>query len=80
MDNELIGYRKNSRVNYDYSYFVVLHVSVFYGAIMHFIADMICMPFYIKHKQFDVVIMLGFLMTIALSKITLTLAHDARFT
>ena len=46
---------------------------------MHFIADMICMPFYIKHKQFDVVIMLGFLMTIALSKITLTLAlmmHD----
>ena len=46
---------------------------------MHFIADMICMPFYIKHKQFDVVIMLGFLMTIALSKITLTLElmmHD----
>ncbi len=56
------------------AYFVVLQVSVFYGAIMHFIADMICMPFYIKHKQFDVVIMLGFLMTIALSKITLTLA------
>ena len=56
------------------AYFVVLHVSVFYCAIMHFIAYMICMPFYIKHKQFDVVIMLGFLMTIALSKITLTLA------
>ena len=56
------------------AYFVVLHVSVFYGGIMHFIADMICMPFYIKHKQYDVVIMLGFLMTIALSKITLTLA------
>jgi hypothetical protein len=56
------------------AYFVILHVSTFYGAIMHIIADMICMPFYIKHKQFDVVIMLGFLMTIALSKITLTLA------
>ena len=56
------------------AYFVVLHVSVFHGAIMHFIADMICMPFYIKHKQYDVVIMLGFLMTIPLSKITLTLA------
>ena len=56
------------------AYFVVLHVSVFYGAIMHFIADMICMPFYIKHKQYDVVIMLGFLMSIALSKVTLILA------
>ena len=56
------------------AYFVVLHVSVFYCAIMHFIADTICMPFYIKHKQYDVVIMLGFLMTIALSKVTLILA------
>jgi len=56
------------------AYFVVLHVSVFYGAIMHFVADMICMPFYIKHKQYDVVIMLGFLMSIALSKVTLILA------
>ena len=56
------------------AYFVVLHVSVFYGAIMHFVADMICMPFYIKYKQYDVVIMLGFLMSIALSKVTLILA------
>ena len=55
------------------AYFVVLHVSVFYGAIMHFIADTICMPFYIKHKQFDVVIMLCFLMTIAISKVTILL-------
>ena len=35
------------------AYFVVLHVSVFYGAIMHIIADIICMPFYVKHKQWD---------------------------
>ena len=56
------------------AYFVVLHISVFYGAIMHFVADMICMPFYIKHKQYDVVIMLGFLMSIELSKVTLILA------
>ena len=55
------------------AYFVVLHVSVFYGAIMHFVADTICMPFYIKHKQFDVVIMLCFLATIAISKITILL-------
>ena len=44
-----------------------------YGAMMHVVADLICMPFYIKHKQFDVVIMLCFLMTIAISKVTILL-------
>ena len=53
------------------AYFVILHVSTLYGAIMHIIADAICMPFYVKNKQFDVVIMLGFLMTIAISKVTI---------
>ena len=53
------------------AYFVILHVSTFYGAIMHIIADAICLPFYVKNKQFDVVIMLGFLMTIAISKVTI---------
>ena len=55
------------------AYFVILHVSTLYGAIMHIIADAICMPFYVKNKQFDVVIMLGFLMTIAISKVTILL-------
>ncbi len=49
------------------AYFVILHISTLYGAIIHVIADVICMPFYIKHKQFDVVIMLCFLATIAIS-------------
>ena len=53
------------------AYLVILHVSTFYGAIMHIIADTICLPFYVKNKQFDVVIMLGFLMTIAISKVTM---------
>ena len=44
------------------AYFVILHISTLYGAIMHVVADLICMPFYIKHKQFDVDIMLCFLM------------------
>ena len=38
------------------AYFVILHISTLYGAIIHVIADVICMPFYIKHKQYDVVI------------------------
>ena len=53
------------------AYFVILHISTLYGAMMHVVADLICMPFYIKHKQFDVVIMLCFLMTIAISKVTI---------
>ena len=55
------------------AYFVILHISTLYGAIIHVIADVICMPFYIKYKQYDVVIMLCFLATIAISKITILL-------
>ena len=55
------------------AYFVILHISTLYGAIIHVIADVMCMPFYIKHKQYDVVIMLCFLATIAISKITILL-------
>ena len=55
------------------AYFVILHVSTLYGAMMHVIADICCIPFYIQHKQWDVVIMLCFLMTIAISKVTILL-------
>ena len=61
------------------AYFVILHVSTLYGAMMHVVADLICMPFYIKHKQFDVVIMLCFLMTIAFSKVTILLRLETQF-
>ena len=33
------------------AYFVILHISAFYGAIIHVIADIICIPFYIQNKQ-----------------------------
>ena len=55
------------------AYFVILHVSTFYGAIMHIIADIICIPFYIHNKQWDVAIMLAFLMSIAISKVAILL-------
>ena len=38
------------------AYFVVLHVSVTLGVIMHFIADMISIPFFIRTKSWDIVI------------------------
>ncbi len=53
------------------SYFVVLHVSAPIGALGHFIADAISVPYFVKTKAYDVVIMLGFLLIISMSKLVL---------
>ena len=42
------------------AYFVILHISTFYGAIIHTIADIICIPFYVYNKQYDVVITVSY--------------------
>ena len=51
------------------AYFVVLHVSATIGALMHLVANVISLPFFIRTKAHDVVIMLSFLMVISLSKL-----------
>ena len=51
------------------AYFVVLHVSTTIGALMHLVANVISLPFFIRTKAHDVVIMLSFLMVISLSKL-----------
>ena len=51
------------------AYFVVLHVSATIGALMHLVANVISLPFFIRTKVHDVVIMLSFLMVISLSKL-----------
>ncbi len=51
------------------AYFIVLHVSATLGAAMHLIANVISIPFFIRTKAHDVVIMLSFLMVISLSKL-----------
>ena len=51
------------------AYFIVLHVSATLGAAMHLIANIISIPFFIRTKAHDVVIMLTFLMVISLSKL-----------
>ncbi len=53
------------------AYFMVLHVSTFYGAMMHLIADTISVPYFVRTKSWDVVIMLTFLMIISFSKLAL---------
>ena len=51
------------------AYFIVLHVSATIGAAMHLLANVISIPFFIRTKGWDVVLMLSFLIIISLSKI-----------
>ena len=51
------------------AYFVVLHVSATIGALMHLVANVISLPFFIRTMAHDVVIMLSFLMVISLTKL-----------
>ena len=51
------------------AYFVVLHVSATIGALMHLVANVISLSFFIRTKAHDVVIMLSFLMVISLTKL-----------
>ena len=51
------------------AYFIVLHVSATIGAAMHLLANVISIPFFIRTKAHDVVIMLSFLIIISLAKL-----------
>ena len=51
------------------AYFIVLHVSATVGAAMHLLANVISIPFFIRTKAHDVVLMLSFLIIISLSKL-----------
>ena len=51
------------------SYFVLIHVSSVIGTAGHFIADGISMPYFIKTRSFDVVIMLSFLLVTSGTKL-----------
>jgi hypothetical protein len=51
------------------SYFVILHISTTLGAIMMFIADAISVPYFIRTRSWDVVLMLSFLLCISFSKL-----------
>ena len=51
------------------AYFVILHVNVLAGVIINFIADLISIPYFVKTKAWDVVLMLSFLLAISFSKL-----------
>ena len=51
------------------AYFIVLHVNAVIGAGLHLLADVISLPFFIRTKAYDVVIMLTFLSVISCTKL-----------
>jgi hypothetical protein len=50
-------------------YFIVLHVNTFAGVVFHIVGDGLAVPYFIRTKSWDVVIMIGFLEVISFSKI-----------
>lgn len=51
------------------AYFTILHIDTNIGATMHLLADGISVPYFIRTKSWDVVLMIGFLTTISLTKL-----------
>ena len=51
------------------AYFIILHVNLLWGVVINFIADLISIPFFIKTKAWDVVVMLSFLLAISMIKL-----------
>jgi|TARA_E500000318_G_C3540282_1_gene204336 hypothetical protein len=51
------------------AYFLIIHVNILVGVVTHFVADLISIPYFIRTKSWDVVIMLSFLLMISLSKL-----------
>ena len=51
------------------AYFTILHINVLVGVIINFIADLVSIPYFVRTKAWDVVIMLAFLLSISISKL-----------
>jgi len=51
------------------AYFTILHIDATVGAVLHLVADAISVPYFIRTKSWDVVIMIAFLTTISMSKL-----------
>ena len=51
------------------SYFILVHISFNIGIVMQTFADAITVPYFVRTKSWDVVVMLSFLLIVSLSKI-----------
>ena len=59
------------------AYFVILHIDATIGVIINLVAETISMPFFLKTKSWDVVLMLSFMITIGLSKLVGLIVSNA---
>lgn len=50
-------------------YFVLLHVNLLAGVIINLSADVLSLPYFIRTKTWDVVVMISFMSAVSLSKI-----------
>ena len=50
-------------------YFVTLHVNVTIGAVMMTSGDLLAIPFFVRTKSWDVVVMVSFLSIVTASKV-----------
>ena len=53
------------------AYFVVVHVNVVVGTMIHALACLMSIPFFVRTKAWDVVTMLSFMTCISFSKFAL---------
>jgi hypothetical protein len=51
-------------------YFVVLNINVTAGVITNLAADALSLPFFIRTRTWDVVVMISFLAVVSISKLT----------
>ena len=51
------------------AYFITLHLDVITGVIVHLFATSISVPYFIRSKALDVVVMIAFLMTIGAGRL-----------
>ena len=51
------------------AYFITLHLDVVTGVVLHLTAISISMPYFVKSKAWDVVIMFSFIMTIGIGRL-----------
>ena len=51
-------------------YITLTHIDMYLGVMIHFLGDVISVPYFIRTKSWDVVIMIAFLTTASVSKLT----------
>jgi hypothetical protein len=51
------------------AYFIILHVNMSLGVFLHLVSDAISVPYFIRTKSWDVVIMISFLTSISTMKL-----------